>query len=107
MKRHLAIAAAAIASLLSVAGSEILGCEWAIDYFYQVTNLRGTVVGSDFPVLHSFRWYRQFVVRPQAKLMLYEFCWPCDALSRAPGQNRCRKFQRRTRVHLEREINLG
>ena len=84
MKRHLAIAAAAIASLLSVAGSEILGCEWAIDYFYQVTNLRGTVVGSDFPVSHSFRWYRQFVVRPQAKLMLYEFCWPCDALSRAP-----------------------
>jgi hypothetical protein len=23
-------------------------------------------------------------VRPNAKLSLYEFCWPCDALSRTP-----------------------
>jgi hypothetical protein len=84
MKRDRAIAAAVVVFMLAVACSETLACEWAIDYFYQVTNLRGTVVGSDFLVLHSFRWYRQSVVRPDAKLRLYEFCRPCDALSRAP-----------------------
>jgi hypothetical protein len=40
-----------------------------------------TVVGSDFSVLHSFRRYRQSVVRPNTKLMLHEYCWPCVALS--------------------------
>ena len=84
MKRDMAIAAAVVVFMLAVACSKTLACHWAIDYFYQVTNLRGTVVGSDFPVLHSFRWYRQSVVRPDAKLRLYEFCWPCDTLSRGP-----------------------
>ena len=42
------------------------------------------MVGSNFSVVHSFRWYRQSVVRPKAKLSLYDFCWPCDVWSGAP-----------------------
>lgn len=80
MRRHIVIAAA-LALVLGVANSRLLSCTWAHDYFYQVTDLKGTVVGSNFPVLHSFRGYRQSVMRPKARLSLYDFCWPCDALS--------------------------
>jgi hypothetical protein len=84
MSRRMMSATAVVVFILTLEVSTIPACEWAIGYFYQVTNLRGTVVGSDFPVLHSFRWYRQSVVRPNAKLMLYEYCWPCDMLSHNP-----------------------
>ena len=70
MSRHTGIAAA-LALVLGVANSRLLSCTWAHDYFYQVTNFRGTVVGSNFPILHSFRWYRQSVERPKARLSLY------------------------------------
>jgi hypothetical protein len=80
----MATAIAAVAFVLTAGGLKILACSWAIGYFYQVTNLRGTVVGSNFPVLHYFRWYRHSVVRPNTKLALYEFCWPCEVLSQAP-----------------------
>lgn len=82
-RRMLSATAAVIVFILTLGVSRILACEWAIGYFYQVTNLRGTVVGSNFPVFHSFRWYRQSVVRPNTKLMLYEYCWPCDMLGHA------------------------
>jgi len=84
MKRRMTSAAAVIVLILTLGDSRLLSCSWAMGYFYQVTSLRGTVVGSKFPVLHSFRWFRQSVVRPQAKLILYEFCWPCDLRSLAP-----------------------
>jgi hypothetical protein len=84
MKRRMTIAAVLSAFLLSLGVSEILGCSWAVGYFYQVRNLRGTVVGSKFPVLHSFRWFRQSVTRPQTKLTLYNYCWPCDVRSLEP-----------------------
>jgi hypothetical protein len=86
VNRRMMSATAVIVFILTLGVSRILACSWAIGYFYQVTNLRGTVVGSDFPVLHSFRWYRQSVVRPNTKLMLYEYCWPCDVLSHAPAK---------------------
>src|SRR5262249_4453142 len=59
-------------------------CSFAWDYFYQVTNLRGTVVGSTFPFLSSFRWFRRSVARPQVKLVLYPYCWPCKITGQAP-----------------------
>jgi hypothetical protein len=34
--------------ILTLGISRILACSWAIGYFYQVTTLRGTVVGSNF-----------------------------------------------------------
>jgi hypothetical protein len=84
MNRRMSSAAAVIVFVLTLGVSRILACSWAIGHFYQVTSLRGTVVGSKFPVLHSFRWFRQSVVRPQAKLILYPYCWPCDVRSLAP-----------------------
>jgi hypothetical protein len=77
MRKRIASATAVIALLLAFVARTV-ACSWAIGYFDQVTSLRGTVVGSRFPVLHSFRWVRQSVVRPQAKLTLYRYCWPCD-----------------------------
>ena len=84
MNRRMMSATAVIVFILTLGVLRILACSWAIGFFYQVTSLRGTVVGSKFPVLHSFRWFRQSVVRPQAKLILYDYCWPCDVRSLAP-----------------------
>jgi hypothetical protein len=84
MKRRMMSATAAIAFVLTFGVSKIVACSYAMDFFYQVRNLRGTVVGSNFPVLHSFRWFRQSAVRPQAKLTLYDYCWPCDIWSLPP-----------------------
>ena len=84
MKRQMAHAIVATAILLTLGVPRILACSWAIGYFREVTSLKGTVVGSNFPVLHSFRWYRRSVVRPQAKLILFDFCWPCNIRSLAP-----------------------
>jgi len=80
----MASATVAIAFILTAGISRTLACSWAHGFFYQVTTLRGTVVGSKLPVLHSFRWFRQSVVRPQAKLILYEYCWPCEVRSLSP-----------------------
>lgn len=77
------IAIALIAFLFALT-SRTPACSWAIGYFIQVANLRGTVVGSRFPLLHSFRWFRQSFVRPRAKLTLYHYCWPCDVRHLAP-----------------------
>jgi hypothetical protein len=83
MKRRLKSATAVAAFILALGVSRTLACSWGIGYFYQVTSLRGTVVGSKFPVLHMFRWFRQSVARPQAKLILYDYCRPCDTGSLA------------------------
>jgi hypothetical protein len=84
MNRRMMTATTVIVFILTLGFSRILACSWAVGYFYQVTSLRGTVVGSKFPALHSSRWFRQSVVRPQAKLILYDYCWPCDVRSLAP-----------------------
>jgi hypothetical protein len=68
----LTIAAVLIAMLQAHA------CEWAIGYFYQVTALKGRVVGTNTAFLHSVRWLRQSFVRQHAKLTLYEYCSPCE-----------------------------
>jgi hypothetical protein len=84
MRRRITSITATIAFLLTLGISKAPACSWAVGYFHQVSNLRGTVVGSDFPVLHSFRWFRQSVARPHTKLTLYVYCWPCDVGSLAP-----------------------
>jgi len=84
MNRRMNSTFAIVAFILTLGVSRAIACHWTPGYFYQATNLKGKVVGSRFPVLHSFRWYRQSVVRPQAKLMLFDYCWPCDVWSLAP-----------------------
>ena len=60
-------------------------CSFPIGYFYQVTRLRGTVVGVNRGDLrHSFRWARQRVIRPDVKLTLYEYRWPVKTLDELP-----------------------
>lgn len=65
-----------VASLLLLAVFQVPGqaCSWAIGYFYQVTELKGRVVGA-----HSryFPWWlRQSFARKHTKLTLYEYRWP-------------------------------
>jgi hypothetical protein len=56
-------------------------CSWAIGYFYQVTCLRGTVVGMNrgWP-----RWLRQRVARDNVNLRLYKYRWPLHDRSEMP-----------------------
>jgi hypothetical protein len=59
-------------------------CTWVIGYFYQVSNLKGVVVGTDLPLLHSIRWLRQSFVRQNVKLALYDYRWPRKATDMVP-----------------------
>jgi hypothetical protein len=56
-------------------------CKFAIGYFYQVTSLRGTVLGMNrgWP-----RWLRQRVARGNVNLRLYEYRWPLHDRSEMP-----------------------
>jgi hypothetical protein len=67
--------ALAVAALLSLAVSQGHPCEWATGYFYQVTALKGRVVGTRSR-LYFPRWLRQSFARKHAKLALYEYRWP-------------------------------
>ncbi|HEY8715037.1 MAG TPA: carboxypeptidase-like regulatory domain-containing protein [Candidatus Acidoferrum sp.] len=53
--------------------SQLPACSWAGGYFYQVTVLKGTVVGSYFRLLYFSRWFRQQITRPNVKLTLYRY----------------------------------
>lgn len=59
-------------------------CTWASGYFYQVSSLTGAVVGTDLPLLHSIRWWRQSFVRQNVKLTLYDYHWPIKATDMVP-----------------------
>jgi hypothetical protein len=71
----------ALAGILFGGGHLGFACSWAPGYFYQVTGLRGIVVGMDnyWPLLgyHSYpRWLRQRAKRGNATLRLYKYRWP-------------------------------
>jgi hypothetical protein len=52
-------------------------CSFAKGYFYQVTALRGTIVGVNRgDPRHQLRWLRQQVTRGNVDLTLYEYAWP-------------------------------
>jgi len=67
--------AVSMLALLSV--SRISACTLAIGYFYQVTALKGRVVGTH-SLTDAPRWVRQSFVRKHAKLALYEYRQPLD-----------------------------
>lgn len=69
------IAPVALAALLLLAVSRAHACEWAIGYFYQVTALKGRVVGTDSRA-YLPRWLRQSFAKKHARLALYEYRWP-------------------------------
>jgi hypothetical protein len=59
-------------------------CSWAKGYFYQITQLRGRVVGAKIGPLQYARWLRQSFVRRKVKLTLYEYRWPIRARDDMP-----------------------
>jgi hypothetical protein len=56
-------------------------CSWAIGYFYQVTSLRGVVVGTGRGWPRSIR---QRVTRGNVTLRLFEYRWPLHNLNDRP-----------------------
>jgi hypothetical protein len=68
--------ALAVTSLLLLSASHIRACEFVEGYFYQVTALKGQVVGTTF---RGFpRWLRQSFTRKHVKLTLYEYRRPSN-----------------------------
>jgi len=61
-----------IATLVLLSVSQIGACTLAVGYFYQVTALKGRVVGTH-SLTYAPRWFRQSFVRKHAKLVLYEY----------------------------------
>ena len=68
----------AIASLVVLSASHLSACTLAPGYFYQITALKGRVVGTRSHHVFAPRWLRQTVKRKQAKLALYEYKQPWD-----------------------------
>ena len=66
----------AIISLVVLSASPVSACTLAPGYFYQITALRGRVVGTHSHHIFAPRWLRQSFVRKHAKLALYEYRQP-------------------------------
>jgi hypothetical protein len=59
-------------------------CSWAHGYFYQVTRLKGSVVGAKIGPLQYLRPLRQAFARKSVKLDLYEYRWPAKSMRDVP-----------------------
>ena len=68
----------AIISLVLLSASPVSACTLAPGYFYQITALRGRVVGTHSHHGFTPRWLRQSFIRKHAKLALYEYRQPWD-----------------------------
>jgi hypothetical protein len=77
MQRLLKIAPAVV-SLLLISSLYVSACSLVPGYFYQITALRGRVVGVQTQHIFHPRWLRQSFVRKHAKLTLYEYRQPWD-----------------------------
>jgi hypothetical protein len=78
-----------LAGALFIEAQQAFSCSFAVGYFYQVTRLRGTVVGTGnyWPLLgySSYpRWIRQRVKRGNANMRLYDYRWPISVRERQP-----------------------
>jgi hypothetical protein len=67
--------AIAVTSLLFLAVPPGRTCEFSTDYFYQITALKGRVVGLNSR-FYAPRWSRQAFARRNTKLALYKYSWP-------------------------------
>ena len=71
--------ALAILSLASLSAFHASACTFPWGYFYQVTALKGRVVGMrEHHIFDPPRWLRQTFVRKHARLTLYEYREPFD-----------------------------
>src|SRR5258708_23992109 len=69
-----------IALLVLLSASQTRACTLALGYFYQVSALKGRVVGTH-NLTYAPRWLRHSFVRKHAKLALYEYRQPWDESS--------------------------
>jgi hypothetical protein len=77
MQRLLKVALV-IVSLLLISTFYVSACSLARGYFYQITALRGRVVGVQTHHVFCPRWLRQSLVRKHVQLTLYEYRQPWD-----------------------------
>src|SRR6266705_5045341 len=63
----------AIISLVLLSASPVGACTLAPGYFYQITALRGRVVGTHSHHRFAPRWLRQYFIRKHAELTLCEY----------------------------------
>lgn len=68
----------AIASLLLLSVFHASACTLNPGYFYQITALKGRVVGTHSRHAFAPRWLRHTFIRKHAKLALYEYRQPWD-----------------------------
>jgi len=77
--RYMKVLAITAAVLLFVGSAD--ACTWATGYFYQVSGLRGKVVGARLGPLQYAGWLRRSFVRKHAELTLYLYRAPIKARS--------------------------
>jgi len=70
--------ALAIVSLFLISAFDVSACSLVPGYFYQITALKGRVIGVQSQHIFCPRWLRQSFVRKHAKLTLYEYRQPWD-----------------------------
>ena len=70
--------ALAIGSLVLLFTLHITACTLAPGYFYQITALKGRVVGTHGYHTYASRWFRQRFARKHANLALYKYSQPPD-----------------------------
>lgn len=70
-------------SLVLLLAQSASSCSWSMGYFYQVTSLRGRVVGTTW---HGMpRSVRQSLAAKHVTLKLYEYQWPAQPLHERPA----------------------
>jgi hypothetical protein len=79
MKRGLT--RAVLLAVLILSAQLTYPCSWAVGFFYQVTSLRGIVVGMEWGWP---RWIWQRVTRANVRMRLYEYRWPVHDWNERP-----------------------
>lgn len=70
------LSVAILTLVLITALPESYSCTWAVGYFYQVSALRGSVVGAKLGLLQYVPWLRQSFARKDVTLSLYQYQRP-------------------------------
>ncbi len=76
MRRKIKRSTLVLTAILLLAVLQAYPCSWARGYFYQVTALRGKVVGAKIGPMQYIRWLRQSFTRRSVTLSLYRYRWP-------------------------------
>lgn len=67
-----------------VLATQAYPCTWSDGYFYQVSELRGYVVGAKLGPLQHIRWLRQLFARRNVTLTLYQYRRPIKQRDEMP-----------------------